>query len=429
MSQITKQSVLKSYRFPLILLASIAVGCVIGVIAGEKAVVLKPFGDVFLNLIFTLVVPIVFFSISSSIASMVNLHRLGKILLWMLIVFVVTGLIASVIMIGLCKAIPPVGDTQFELDETATVEPLKFSEQVVNALTVSDFPNLISRSNMLPLILFTIFFGAVTASFGEKAASVIRFLNLMAEIFLKMVNMVMYYTPIGLGAYFAYLVGDLGPQLIGTYTRTVVFIYLPACIVYFVVFFALYTYVAGGKQGVKTFFKNALNPVATSLATQSSIATLPVNLTAAERIGVPKDIREIVLPIGATMHMDGTCFSSILKITVMFGIFGRPFEGIGTYVSAILISIMCGMVMSGVPGGGLIGEALLMSIYGFPASAYPIIVTIGFLVDAPATMINAVGDTVAAMLVTRFVEGKDWLERKLGKKTGEPAEAKTAQSV
>ena len=143
---------------------------------------------------------------------------------------------------------------------------------------------------------------------------------------------------------------------------------------------------------MKTFFKNALNPVATSLATQSSIATLPVNLSAAERIGVPKDIREIVLPIGATMHMDGTCFSSILKITVMFGIFGRPFEGIGTYVSAILISIMCGMVMSGVPGGGLIGEALLMSIYGFPASAYPIIVTIGFLVDAPATMINAVGD-------------------------------------
>ena len=110
MSQITKQSVIKSYRFPLILLASIGVGCVIGVVAGEKAVVLKPFGDVFLNLIFTLVVPIVFFSISSSIASMVNLRRLGKILLWMIIVFVITGLIASVIMIGLCKAIPQVGD-------------------------------------------------------------------------------------------------------------------------------------------------------------------------------------------------------------------------------------------------------------------------------------------------------------------------------
>ena len=315
------------------------------------------------------------------------------------------------------------GDTRFDLDETATVEPLKFSEQLVGALTVGDFPELISRSHMMPLILFTIFFGAVTASFGERAEPVVKFLTLMSEIFLKMINLLMLYAPIGLGAYFAYLVGDLGPQVLVPSARITLLLYFPACLFYFVVFFTLYTWVAGGKEGCRAFFKNALEPVITSLATQSSIANLPVNLAAAERIGIPKDIREIVLPLGATMHMDGTCFSSILKITVMFGIFGRPFEGIGTYLSAIVISILCGVVMSGVPGGGLIGEALLMSIYGFPPSAYPIIVTIGFLIDAPATMINSVGDTVAAMLVARFVEGKDWMKKKL---TRHPAAATLA---
>ena len=162
-------------------------------------------------------------------------------------------------------------------------------------------------------------------------------------------------------------------------------IYYPLCIVYFFVAFTGYTYFAGGTQGVKTYFKNILEPAVTSIATQSSIATLPVNLAAAKRIGVPKDIREIILPIGATMHMDGTVLSSILKISFLYGIFGMEFAGIGTYIVAISISILGGVVMSGIPGGGLIGEMLIVNLFGFPPEAFPIIATIGFLVDPPAT--------------------------------------------
>ncbi|MFY9612371.1 MAG: cation:dicarboxylase symporter family transporter, partial [Tissierellaceae bacterium] len=90
---------------------------------------------------------------------------------------------------------------------------------------------------------------------------------------------------------------------------------------------------------------------------------------------------------------------------------GKDFTGIGTFATAILISIMSGVVMSGVPGGGLIGEMLIVNLYGFPAEAFPIVATIGFLVDPPATLVNATGDTVAAMMVTRLVEGKDWLKK------------------
>lgn len=247
---------------------------------------------------------------------------------------------------------------------------------------------------------------------GEKAKPVSDFLNILSDVFLKMVSIVMYYAPIGLGAYFASLIGTFGPELLGSYARAMV-VYYPICIIYFFVAFFLYSYFASGMDGVKVYFKNIFPVAITSVATQSSIATLPVNLSAAKRIGVPKDIRDIVIPIGATAHMDGSCLSAILKISFMFGIFGIPFKGIGTYVTAIIISILSGVVMSGVPGGGLIGEMLIVNLYGFPPEAFPIIATIGYLVDPPATMINVTGDTVAAMMVTRIIEGKDWLAKKL----------------
>ena len=165
--------------------------------------------------------------------------------------------------------------------------------------------------------------------------------------------------------------------------------------------------------GVRVFFKNIFNPAVTSLATCSSIATIPVNLTSTEKMGVAKDVRELVLPLGATMHMDGTCMSSILKISFLFGAFGYDFTGIGTYLTAVLISILGGVVMSGIPGGGLIGEMMICSIYGFPPEAFPIVAAIGFLVDPPATMVNSSGDAVAAMMVMRLTEGKDWLKKKI----------------
>lgn len=111
--------------------------------------------------------------------------------------------------------------------------------------------------------------------------------------------------------------------------------------------------------------------------------------------------------------MDGTVISTILKISFLFGIYGIPFEGIDTFATALLLAIAGGVVMFGVPGGGLIGEMFIVSMYGFPPEAFPIVATIGYLVDPPATMINATGDTVPAMLVTRIVEGKDWIHKKL----------------
>lgn len=409
----SKKTVWENYRFSITLIIAIAIGSIIGLIFGEKAIVLKPFGDIFLNLMFTAVTPLVFITIASAVGSMVNMKRLGKILGNMFLTFVITGLIAAVIILVVVKVFPPAAGANIELGSAETeLEKLSLANQIVQALTVNDFNKLLSRSNMLPLIVFSILFGYCVSAVGGEDNIVARALEALSKVMMKFISVIMIYAPIGLGAYFASLIGEFGPQLLGAYARAMV-IYYPLCIAYFFIAFAAYTYYAGGKHGVKTFFKNIIEPAVTSIATQSSIATMPVNLKAAARIGVPKDIREIILPIGATMHMDGTVLSSILKISFLFGIFGQEFSGMGTYLTAIMLSILGGVVMSGVPGGGLIGEMLIVNMYGFPPEAFPIIATIGFLVDPPATCLNATGDTVASMMVTRMIEGKDWMAKKL----------------
>ena len=402
-----KKTFWENYRFSIILLGSIILGSILGGVMKDKASLFKPFGDLFINAMFTIVVPLVFVTISSSVAGMSNMKRLGNILKSLLLVFFSTGFVASIIIIIIVLIYPPAQGISLNLPPAEALKPFQTGDQIVAALTVTDFPQLISRSNMLPLIIFSIVFGLCVNMIGEKGKVIANGLDALAAVFLKMINLLMYYAPIGLGAYFAALVGQYGQELLGSYARAML-IYYPLCFAYLFIAFPAYAYISAGMDGLKAL-KYVVSPAITAVATQSSIATLPVNLEACENIGVPKDIREIVLPIGATAHMDGTCFSTILKISFLFGIFDIPFTGIGTFVSAVLIALVGGVVMSGVPGGGLIGEMFIVSIYGFPPEAFPIIATIGYLVDPPATMINASGDTIASMLVARLVEGKDWI--------------------
>lgn len=117
------------------------------------------------------------------------------------------------------------------------------------------------------------------------------------------------------------------------------------------------------------------------------------------------------MPLGATIHMDGSCLSAMLKIAFIFGVFNQDFTGIDTFLTAIGICLLSGIVMSGIPGGGFTGELMIITLYGFPIEALPIITAIGVVVDPPATMVNSTGDTVSSMVVARHIEGKDWMEK------------------
>ncbi|NLH18413.1 MAG: dicarboxylate/amino acid:cation symporter [Phycisphaerae bacterium] len=404
----SRSSFWKNYSYSILLLSAMLVGSAIGLVFGKSAECLKPFGQVFLNLLFVLVVPVVFFSLSSAIASMSNPSRLGRILMWMILIFVATAVISSSLMVAGVLAVPPAQGLSIKMTEAPKAESVSIADQIVNTLTVGEFFELLRRKNMLAVIVFSILVGLAACLSGEKARPFRAFLVSANEVMFKALSLVMLYAPIGLAAWFAYLIGVFGPELLGSYARAVA-LYYPLAFLYFFVFFTMYAWISAGRPGVVRFWPAVIPPALTSLATGSSLATVPVSLQAAKRIGVPADIRELVIPIGATIHMDGSCLAAILKIAVLFGLFGRPFEGAATIFGAIGVAILSGVVISGIPSGGMLGELLIVTLYGFPPEALPVISMIGTLVDPPATMVNATGDTVAGMLISRILGGKRWL--------------------
>ncbi len=396
----------KNYRFSILLLAAIFLGMIAGLILQDNTVtILKPFGTVFMNMLFTIVVPLVFFTISSSIANMTSRKRLGSIFGYMVLVFGITSLIACIFMIVGVLLVNPVGDANIALVD-GVKESVDLGTSIVNMFTVSEFQDLLNKSHMFPLIIFSILFGLSVNLVGESASPLKRLLDISAEVFMKFINLIMYYAPIGLFAYFACLTNEYGPSLIGSYAKSMIF-YMVMAFLYFGIFYPLYIYLVKGKKGVRPTLKKLFMPTVTALGTCSSLASLPANLEAAEKIGIEKDVREVTLPIGATMHMEGSSMASVLKIAFLFAIFGKSFASIDSILIAVLISVLSGVVMSGVPGGALIGELLIVTLYDFPLAAFPIIATIGWLIDSPATALNVVGDVPSAMMVSKLIEEKE----------------------
>jgi len=398
----------KNYRLSLALIAGILLGSLAGWLLEDRAAALKPLGDLLLNALFVTVVPLVFFSIASAVATMAGTGRLGKVLGWMIVLFVLTGIVSSGVMMLAVQLVPPAEGVALTTSAPANVSAGPAADRIVRALTAPDFVDLLSKRNLLALIVFAAVVGLAASATGSKARAFIELISSANAVLMKVVSYIMLYAPVGLAGYFAYLVGVFGPKLLGSYLRAMA-LYYPVCLLYAAGAFTAYTYLAGRLRGVRAFWANIPPAAVTALATGSSFATIPVNLQAAERIGIPADIREVVLPIGATIHMDGSCLAAVLKIAFVFGLYGMDFTSAGAIATAIGIAILSGTVMSGIPGGGFAGEVLIVTMYSLPGEALPILAMIGTLVDPPATMVNATGDTVASMMIARILGGKKWM--------------------
>ena len=411
-----KRSFIKNYGILIAMLTGIIAGCIVGAF-WPGATVLKPLGTIFINLMFCIVVPLVFTSISSSVANMKSRRRAGKIMGTTIATFLITGAVACVIMIVLLKIVPPVLSPWNGMESVTVDEQKTFSDLIVSFFTAEDFVALLSRRAMLPLIVFAIIFGFGVNLNGGSDCLTGKLLNDAANCMMHVVRIITYYAPIAFFGFFADLVATYGSEITADYGRALI-VYYPLCFIYLFTAFPLFAWFGGGKGAVKIMFKHLFRPAVTSLGTCSSVATIPTNLSEAEDTGISKDIAEIVIPLGATMHMDGSCFACVLKIAFLFGVFGIPFEGIDLFAKVILVAVFSSVGMSGIPGGGYIGEFIMCSIF-FPDSmaiAYPIAITIGNLVDPPATMINSSGDYVVSYVVSRFVDGKDWLQKAIAAK-------------
>lgn len=399
----TMKEVLKNYSGILLLLLGITIGSIIGIVAPDLVDYLKPLGDIFLNLLFVSVVPLVFFAVSNSIASLEQQSKFGKIMLTMAFTFLFFILTAAVFTICAVYLFPVSGVSGSSeiVEETANSD--SWGNRIVGFFTVGEFTQLFSRQNMLALLIFAFMTGFSARKAGEKGQVFRSFIASGYEVMKELLLLIMKVAPIGLGAYFAYQVATLGPQLFGFYAKPLGLYYI-AGIVYFLVFFSLYAFMAKGQNGVKSFWTNAIFPTLTALSTCSSFATMPANLQAAAKIGIPSQISNIVIPIGTTLHKNGSSMSSIIKIYVAFLIIGRDFFDPMNLLLALGITVFVSIVAGGIPNGGYIGEMLMISVYKLPQEAIPAVMIIGTLVDPLATVLNAVGQLVASMFVSRFVK-------------------------
>ena len=412
-----KKAIMKNYRFLAIMLGAMIGGCIAGWFFPDFGHLIKPAGTLFINMMFCVVVPLVFASISGSVANMRSRKRAGKIMGTTVVTFVITGAMAAVIMFLLMKVFPPVLTPWSELPSEALGEHASLADMIVNFFTTSDFVGLLSRTAMLPLIVFSILFGFATSLAGGPDSLVGKFLESLTEVMMKFVQIITYYAPIAFFAIFADLMATYGSNVVESYGRAMI-VYYPLCFVYIFTAFPLFAWFGGGKHGVKTMFQHIARPAIVSLGTCSSAATIPTNLKEAEETGISKDVAGMVIPLGATMHMDGSCFACVLKIAFVLGALGQDFSW-NMLVPVVLVAVLSSVGMSGVPGGGYIGEYIICTIFvpQYIDVAFPILVAIGNLVDPPATMINSAGDYVTSYIVSRFADGKDWLDKALSKKS------------
>ncbi len=411
---INMKKFIKNYKSTIILLASIIIGAIIGLIFGEKTKVLSPFGDLFINLLLTIIVPLIFLTITTSIGKMKQPKRLGKILGSIIFVFIITSLVSVFIGIGATRnslvnpsdteKIKEVLDTSIK-DEK---EDLNILSRTVNAISTDDFAKIISRDNIIALIIFSVITGLAINLTKEKGKKALEVLDSFNEILQKIIQIIMYYAPVGLGCYFASFIGQFGSSVAIGYLKTFI-IYTISCLVVYFIVYSIYAYIAGGKKGVTLYWKNIIPPTVTSLATCSSAACIPVNTACAKKIGVSEDIADTTIPLGTSFHKDGSIIGSVFKIMFLVYLFGMDVS----IIKVLGVSLLATILITAVPiGGGTISEMLIISLMGFPIASLPILTIIATIIDAPATVLNVVGDSASSMLVAKIVDGKNWITKK-----------------
>ena len=409
---------LSNYKTTIILLVAIIVGAIVGILFQEKATKLQPLGDIFLNLLFVIIVPLIFLTITTSIAKMENPKRLGKIMITIITVFVVTSLIA--VLLGFAstyfvKLVNPEDGEKIrasleEKNEESDEEDVSIADRTVQLLTVNDFSKLLSKDNVIALLVFSIICGIAIRMSNEKGKVFLAFLVSANEIVQNIVKIIIYYAPIGIGCYFAALVGTFGASIAVGYLKTFV-VYTIVSLAFYFIIYTLYAFIAGGKKGVELFWRNAVPSTLTALATCSSAACIPINIECSKKMGVPNDIAETTIPMGTSFHKDGSMIGSVFKIMFLVCLFGTAINTPGAVLQILGVAIIANLLITGVPiGGGTISEMLIITMMGFPVASLPILTMVATIIDAPATMLNVVGDTVSSMMVTRIVDGKEWIK-------------------
>lgn len=380
------------------ILAGLVLGLIVGLAFGPAAGKLKPIGTAFISGIKMLIVPLVFVSLVSGVTSMRDPAKMGRVGIKTIALYLVTTAVAIAIGLGLGTVLQPGAGVGMEAAKAVAPKAAPSLIDTLVALIPTNPIEAMSSGNVLQVIVFAILLGLAINMSGAAGEKVRDGFDALAQVIYKLTAIVIWFAPFGVFALMAWTAGTYGLDLLLPLGMVIVAVYVGCLIHAFVVY--------GGAiwaMGLNPllFFKGIAEAAAVAFTTTSSSGTLPVTMTCTRKnLGVSQGVSGFVLPLGATINMDGTALYQGVCALFVAQVFGVPLSG-GDYLMIILTATLASIGTAGVPGAGLIMLSLVLSTVGLPLEGVAIIAGIDRVLDMARTSLNVVGDAMVATLVAK----------------------------
>jgi Na+/H+-dicarboxylate symporter len=378
------------------ILIGFVVGIVVGAIVGKPIAVIRPLGTLFINLLKMLVVPLIFSTLAVGVSTFTG-KKLGRMFGETFFFYYFTGAVAMVL--ALLLVVPTGIGTGFPVGELKKVEAKPAPSLVdvgLNIIPTNPVESL-AKGDALPIIFFAIVLGMSVAAAGRAAEPLRAFLEALAEAMYKLVSYVLWYGPIGVFALMAWTVGTYGLAVLKPYAYLIILVYLATALQVFGVYAGLLRLFKVRPYHFLNLIKAA--PIF-AFTTCSSSATLPVTMQATRAAGVSEGTTSFVLPLGATVNMDGTGMYQAITAVFLANAFGIPLH-FYHYVVIAIMALLASIGTAGVPGAGLIMLSMVLGSIGVPLEGIALIAGIDRILDMARTAVNVTDDAVAAVLVAK----------------------------
>lgn len=383
------------------ILIAFVLAIIVGVIVGPSIEVVKPLGDLFLRLIKFIIVPLVLASLVIGIAGTGDIKRIGRMGGITFAYYLITTAIAVLIGLILANIFKPGSGLNLTISEEAA-EPKEVPgaiDTLLNIIPTNPIQSLVD-ANMLQIIFFALFLGVAIALVGDRAKPVYDFFDGLAEIMYKITHIVMKVAPIGIFGLIAPVVGQYGASVLLPLIKLILVVYI-GCILHALIVYSSSVKFLANYSPVK-FFKGILPASLVAFSSSSSSATLPITIqNTEENLGVSKKVSSFVLPLGATINMDGTALYQGVCV-----LFIAQFLGVDLSFTQQLIIVLTATLASigtaGVPGAGLIMLTMVITAVGLPLEALALVAGVDRVLDMIRTSINVTGDASAAVVVQAF---------------------------
>lgn len=376
-------------------LTGFILGALVGVLLGESATVLKPLGDLFISAIKMLVAPLVFCAIVVSITSLGSQTNLKRLSLKTLGMFMLTGTIASLIGLAVGSLIDMGGTMQLATTEVRERNIPGFAQVLLDMIPVNPFASL-AEGKVLQIIVFAALVGIAINKVGEKAEPLKRTIEAGAEVMFQLTRMVLKLTPIGVFGLMAWVVGEYGLSTLLPLGKFIAAIYI-AALIHMIFVYGGFVKFAG--LSPMQFFRKAMPAQLVAFSTSSSFGTLPASTRAVETMGVSKRYSAFVMPLGATMNMDG-CGGIYPAISAIFiaQIYGIPLDTLD-YVMIAVTATVASVGTAGVPGSAMVMLTVTLGVIGLPLEGIAFIAAIDRIIDMIRTATNVTGDMMTAVVI------------------------------